>query len=188
MKNLFTINELIEADPCEGGLGQLTRSLGIYSGPTIVTIDDLEPMNSADILWGLRLLPVSDHEQKVIAVKVAVYAAELVVHLTNDHPHATACLDAAKAWLDNPCEETREAAMTATVRAAMTAMTAAMTATVRAAMTATVSAAMPAAMTATVRVAMTATVRAARVVEDVDPTTTPKIKSYLINLIRELDQ
>ena len=112
MKNLFTINELIKAGPCEDGLGQLTSGLGIYSGPTIVTIDDLEPMSPADILWGLRLLPVSDHEQKVIAVKVAVYAAELVARLT-DHPHATACLDAAKAWLDNPCEETRATAKAA---------------------------------------------------------------------------
>ena len=147
MKNLFTINELIEADPCEDGLDQLTSGLGVYSGPTIVTIDDLEPTSSADILWGLYLLPISDHEQKVICVKVAVYAAELVAHLTNDDPYATTCLNTARAWLDNPCEEASVAA-TATGSGAVW-----------------------------VTMATMAT----------DSTTRPKIKSYLIELIRELN-
>ena len=181
MKNLFTINELIEVDPCEDGLGQLTLGLGVYSGTTIVTIDDLEPTSSADILWGLRLLPVSDHEQKVIAVKVAVYAAELVDHLTNDDPYTTACIDAAKAWLDNPCEETREEAEEAAKAAATVGATAARAtawvAVAMAAKAATVGATAMGSGAVWVTMATMAT----------DSTTRPKIKSYLIELIRELN-
>lgn len=156
MHNLFTMAELIEADPCEEGLDQLASGLGVYSGLTTVMVDDLEPMRPGGIIWGLRLLLASDHEQEVICVKVAVYAAELVDHLTNDDPYMVACLDGAKAWLDNPgyvveVAAKREARVTATTAATAT--------------------------TATEWV---------ETAEEADPTTTPKIKSYLIGLIREL--
>lgn len=74
MHNLFTMAELIEADPCEDGLSQLTSGLGTYSGLTTVTVDDLKPMGLGDIIWGLKLLPISDHAQKAICVKTAIYA------------------------------------------------------------------------------------------------------------------
>ena len=138
MNSLFSMKQLMEADPCEDGLDRLTSALGTYSGLTVVTIDNLASLTTSDILLGLQLLPLSDHDQKMIAVKVAVYAAELVAHLT-DNPNAARYLNAARAWIDNPCEETRQVA-TAEATAAAAAS---------------------------------------------DPTTKPKIKSYLIQLIRE---
>ena len=200
MNNLFTINELINIDLCYDGLDRLTSGLGIYSGPTTVTIDDLEPMSPEDILWGLRLLPISDREQKVICVKVAVYAAELVAHLTDD-PNATTCLNAAKEWLDNPCEETREAAAGA-VRsakaragrsagvswAASAATWAASAATCAATWAADAAAAATTATTWATTWATTATMWEAEATMWEAEAARLKIKSYLINLIRELDQ
>ena len=67
MNKLFSMSQLIEADPCEDGLDRLTSALGTYSGPTVVTADNLESMTTSDILWGLELLPITDPERKMIA-------------------------------------------------------------------------------------------------------------------------
>lgn len=166
MYYLCTMGELIKAGAGGPGLGRFTSGLGVYTGPTVVTIDDLKPMRPEEILWVLRLLPLPDHQQKVICVKTAVYAAELVAHLTNDHPHATKCLDAARAWLDNPCEETRAEARGAERSAKATDWA-----------------------VETARIAATEWVETAWVSLEwvvMDSTTTPKIKAYLIDLIREL--
>ena len=58
MKNLFTMSELMDRNPCEDGLTRLTRDLGAYSGPTTITVDDLELLTTTDILWCLKLLPI----------------------------------------------------------------------------------------------------------------------------------
>lgn len=137
---------------------QTTQGDNMYSGPTMVTADNFESLTTADILWGIHLLPISDHDQKMIAVKTAVHAAELVAHLTDD-PHAVRCLEATQAWVDNPCEETRQ---DAEARAAWAE---------RAAWAAREAAAAAWAVAAAERAT--------------DPTTTPKIKAHLIQLIRD---
>ncbi len=111
MKNLFTMSELMDRNPCEDGLTRLTRDLGAYSGPTTITVDDLVSLTVFDLLWCVKLLHVSEHEQKVICVKTALYAANSVAHLTDD-PRAAKCRVTSRVWLDNPCEETRKAART----------------------------------------------------------------------------
>lgn len=94
MKNLFSMNQLMAANPCEDGLDRLTSGLGTYSGKTMVTVDDLKPLTASDILWCLKLLPIIGLTHKMIAVKTAVHAAELVAHLTED-PYAARCLESA---------------------------------------------------------------------------------------------
>jgi hypothetical protein len=176
MKNLFTMTELMTHDPCEDGLTRLTNGLGTYSGPTTITIDDFGPLIPSDILWCLKLLPISDHEQKVICVKTALYAADLISHLTDD-PNADICIDGAKAWLTNPCDGIAESQ--GWLVAEWSRGWANNEANIAADKASFV------AFHKLPHVSQTAI--AVDCAVSADPTTRPKIKSYLISLIEELD-
>ena len=184
MKNLFTMKELMTHDPCNDGLKRLTEGLGVYSGPTIITTDDLELLKTSDILGCVKLLPISEHAQRVLCVKTALDAANSVAHLTDD-PNAAKCREATRAWLDNPCDETRKAARTAAAYYAAAAAYYAADATayyvaVAVAVATYYAAAYYAARTTTAAAA--AAVRTASTYDDV------VIKAHLIKLIKELDE
>ena len=106
---IFTMKQLLKANPCPAGLNRLTQALGEYTDGTPVTLEHATHVPTGDILWALRLMPLTEHEQKVVSVRTALYAARLVLpHATNDH--ALECIEAAELWLENPCDETRDAA------------------------------------------------------------------------------
>jgi hypothetical protein len=61
--------------------------------------------------WALWLLARLGGEHKRMAVRLAADFAERVVHLAGEgRPAAEAAIAAARAWADNPCEETQSAA------------------------------------------------------------------------------
>jgi len=198
MKNLFTMGELMSCRPCKQGLDRLTSELGDYSDKTIITPDNLGPLTVSDLLRCLKLLPISEHEQKVNYVKVAVFAAELVSHLTED-PNDAACLAAAKNWLADPCKATKMAADAEMAEWAAAEWAAeAKRAVLDAVRAAAAGAAEWAAgeWAADVEWAVLDAVRAAeRAVLDAEMAAAyaaadaveAKIKAYLINLIKELD-
>jgi hypothetical protein len=64
--------------------------------------------------WALWLLTALGGEHKRMAVRLAADFAERVVHLAGEgRPAAEAAIAAARAWADNPCEETQSAALRA---------------------------------------------------------------------------
>jgi hypothetical protein len=64
--------------------------------------------------WALWLLARLGGEHHVMAVRLAADFAEHVIHLTGEgRPAAEAAIAAARAWADNPCEETQSAALRA---------------------------------------------------------------------------
>jgi hypothetical protein len=64
--------------------------------------------------WALWLLTALGGEHHVMAVRLAADFAEHVIHLTGEgRPVAEAAIAAARAWADNPCEETQSAALRA---------------------------------------------------------------------------
>jgi hypothetical protein len=76
--------------------------------------------------WALWLLARLGGEHKRMAVRLAADFAERVVHLAGEgRPAAEAAIAAARAWADNPCEETRLAALRAARAAAADAARAA---------------------------------------------------------------
>ncbi len=69
--------------------------------------------------WALWLLAALGGEYHVMAVRLAADFAKRVVHLAGEgRPAAEAAIAAARAWADNPCEETRLAALRAARAAA----------------------------------------------------------------------
>ena len=113
MKTLFTLTELKSVNTCENVLARLMES----STGENVTLNDFEHCVTSDLLWCLKLLNISEHKQKVIAVKTAIFAARSVLHLTDDD-HALVCVEAVETWVANPCDETQQVAAMATRMAA----------------------------------------------------------------------
>jgi hypothetical protein len=75
--------------------------------------------------WALWLLTALGGDYHVMAVRLAADFAEHVIHLAGKgRPAAEAAIAAARAWADNPCEETQSAALRA-ARAAYAAVWAA---------------------------------------------------------------
>ncbi len=183
--------ELMAHDPCEDGLTRLTSGLGVYSGPTIITVDDLVSLTVFDLLWCVKLLHVSEHEQKVICVKTALYAANSVAHLTDD-PRAAKCRVTSRVWLDNPCEETRKAARTtyydasaASASAYYAATSASIAATSASIATTSASIASDAAAAADARASA---ISSSSSISSSAAAVAGAIKAHLIKLIKELDE
>jgi hypothetical protein len=64
--------------------------------------------------WALWLLTALGGEYHVMAVRLAADFAEHVIHLAGEgRPVVEAAIAAARAWADNPCEETQSAAQRA---------------------------------------------------------------------------
>ena len=97
----FTVGELVESNPSRSGLDRLTKNLGVYSGLTVITLEDTEHSKATDILWALKLTGLRGRDEKMVAVKTAIYAAEQVAYLV-EGPHAMACIKAAQNWVDDP--------------------------------------------------------------------------------------
>jgi hypothetical protein len=76
--------------------------------------------------WALWLLARLGGEHKRMAVRLAADFAEHVIHLTGEgRPAAEAAIAATRTWADDPCEETRLAALRAARAAAADAARAA---------------------------------------------------------------
>jgi hypothetical protein len=68
--------------------------------------------------WALWLLARLGGEHKRMAVRLAADFAEHVIHLAGEgRPVAEAAIASARAWVDNPCEETQSAALRASYAA-----------------------------------------------------------------------
>ena len=107
----FTMARLIEAKPCSDGLDRLTNNLGEFTGATVLDLasSQFDECTISDLLWCLKVTELSQLDQKMLCVKVAIYAAERVVDLA-DSPTAAAAIAAAKDWVNNPCTETTNSA------------------------------------------------------------------------------
>ncbi len=83
------MSQLIAKDPCGNGLDRLTKSLGTYTGPTVIhLVDHSEHLTTDDILWGLKLTTLSELEQRTICTKVAIFAARSVLSIfENEYPN-----------------------------------------------------------------------------------------------------
>ena len=116
--NTKWINFLKENDACEGGFDYAK---------------DMEPQEFWEkcdrvdwMFWVLKRITVKS--EKVIYVKIAIDCAELVLHLCKNIHEAKKAIEAAKNWIENPCEQTKNAAYvaaTAVAAAAYAAYTAA---------------------------------------------------------------
>jgi len=87
-KLTFTMSQVVEHNPCSDGLDRLTRSLGTYTGLTVVhLVDHSEHLILSDILWCLKLTTLSELEQRTICTQVAIFAARSVLDLfENERP------------------------------------------------------------------------------------------------------
>ncbi len=77
----FTIGDVVSSNPCLDGLDRMTRGLSVFTGTTELSLLTATANNAGDLLWGLQLTQLSELEQKIIAVKVAIFAARKVLHL-----------------------------------------------------------------------------------------------------------
>ena len=63
-KTEFTMNQLIAATPCGGGLDRLTNNLGEFTGTTVLSLtsSQFDECTDGDIIWCLRVLdaPIED--------------------------------------------------------------------------------------------------------------------------------
>ncbi len=80
-KLTFTVGDVVSSDPCLDGLDRMTRGLGVFTGTTELSLLTATENNVGDLLWGLKFTKLSELEQKIIAVKVAVFAARKVLHI-----------------------------------------------------------------------------------------------------------
>ena len=70
---------------------------------------------------GTADLRESELDRQVLSVRLAVWCARQVAHLASDRAVADAAINAAVAWCENPCDETRTAAYAAFAAAAAAA-------------------------------------------------------------------
>ena len=88
--------------PCKDGLEWGLKQKSLH--------DVFEKCDRSDwLIWLIRKVDCWDHRQKV---QVAVACAERVLRYSKCKKEKDA-IDAAKAWLDSPCEKTRKAASAA---------------------------------------------------------------------------
>ena len=96
--------ELIELNACEDGL---TRFIEQTNG-TDEPVDVVSLIGGVNTIEDLLWLAGECLDKKDILV-FTIKCAQLVSHL-NDNPRVQTAIDAAQSWVDNPCEETRQAA------------------------------------------------------------------------------
>ncbi len=190
-KLTFTLSQLMTDDPCKDGLDRLTQSLGTYSGPTVVNIvDHSGHLTTDDILWCLKLLDLSDLEQRMVCTKVAIFSARSVVNLYEikypADPQPRRAIEAAE-------ECVRSEFSAESVERAQQAANDVRAAAVRA-VRAAVRAAVMAAVAAAARAAAAAVAAVAWAVDDaIRASTDPfalraEIKNYLLELLRGYDE
>ncbi len=108
--NTKDANLLKSWEPCKDGLEWGLKQKSLH--------DVFEKCDRSDwLIWLIRKVDCWDHRQKV---QVAVACAERVLKYAKCK-EAKAAIDAAKAWLDNPCEKTQKAAASAYASAAYAA-------------------------------------------------------------------
>ncbi len=188
-KLAFTMNQLMANDPCEDGLDRLTKSLGTYTGPTIVNlVDHSDHLILSDILWCFKLTNLNELERRTICTKVAIFAARSVLHIfENEYPddqRPRRAIEAAEECVEcnfsaesveraGPAGDNAWAARAAAARAAAAWAAAAWAAAVVSASAA------PAAVVATATAA-----RAAAEASDNPDALRAEIKNYLLELLR----
>ncbi len=188
MNNLtFTMSQLMISYPCEGGLDRLTKSLGTYTGPTVVNlVDHAEHLILSDILWCFKLTNLNELERRTICTKVAIFAARSVLHIfENEYPddqRPRRAIEAAEECVEcNFSAESVERAGQAGDNAWAARAAAARAAAAWAAWAAAVvsASAAPAAVVATATAA-----RAAAEASDNPDALRAEIKNYLLELLR----
>jgi hypothetical protein len=123
MTIITTFSALRKADACTEGYRKLADHLGgvrKYGAKTPIPVSTILDSNGLkDTLWVLS--NASSGDVKQVVVQWAIDCAERVSHLytTDDIPRKA--IEAARAWLANPCGETRDAAVCAAHSAARAA-------------------------------------------------------------------
>jgi hypothetical protein len=99
---------LLEKDACKGGIKWFLSQDEIDAGKVMLKLIDCDRV--ADARWVMRKLIAT----KTQAVLIAIFAAEPAIDIfENKYPddkRPRKAIEAAKAYIDNPCENTRLAA------------------------------------------------------------------------------
>ena len=107
-----TFAALRKADACKDGYRKLADHLGgvrKYGSDTPIPVSTILDSNGlSDTLWVLRNAASGD--VKPVVVQWAIDCAERVLHLYTADDRPRKAIEAARAWLANPCDETRSAA------------------------------------------------------------------------------
>jgi len=104
-----TINEVMKFSPCTSGIKNLIRQVG-------ADYDKDKPIDVASLVGGENVLSditwlLAKMGEKNILIELAIYSAELVLHIYEKNNSSGAprkAIEAAKACLKNPSEENKE--------------------------------------------------------------------------------
>ena len=121
MKLTTTLNEIKEHSPCDYGWNILCEHLGknFDHDEDINLLTILESNGIQDCLWAFR---TTHQDSKPVAVKIAIEFARRVLHIFDDkYPddeRPRKAIESAEAWVNDPTEENRIVADSASKAAA----------------------------------------------------------------------